>query len=130
MSTLKTYKFYDFPPSESFIKQTYNLSSSNLQFFYPSFLCHLLPFDFHVSCNSPIAYRFSSIKKTSKEKENCDLMMMTRLTAEDPMTTQPLTTNKALKTLKKVLFVEQNALLLKIEFFCVVKGVCGHRYFF
>ena len=57
-------------------------------------------------------------------------MMMSRLTAEDPMTTQPLTTNKALKTLKKVLFVEQNALLLKIEFFCVVKGVCGHRYFF
>ena len=46
------------------------------------------------------------------------------------MTTQPLTPKKTLKIFKKVLFVEQNVLLLKIEFFCVVKGVCGHRYFF
>ena len=46
------------------------------------------------------------------------------------MTTQPLTPKKTLKTQKKVLFVEQNILSLKIEFFYVVKGVCGHRYFF
>ena len=46
------------------------------------------------------------------------------------MTTQPLTPKKTLKTQKKALFVEQNVLSLKIEFLCVVKGVCGHRYFF
>ena len=33
------------------------------------------------------------------------------------MTTRPLTPEKTLKTQKKVLFIEQNILLLKIEFF-------------
>ena len=55
--------------------------------------------------------------------------MIYRLTTEDPITTQPLTPKETLKTQKKVLFIEQSVLLLKIEFFCVVKGVCGHRYF-
>ena len=39
------------------------------------------------------------------------------LTTEDPMTTRPLTPEKTLKTQKRVLFIEQNILLLKIEFF-------------
>ena len=46
------------------------------------------------------------------------------------MTTRPLNPEKTLKTQKKVLFMEQNVLLLKIEIFCIVKGVCGHMYFF
>ena len=45
-----------------------------------------------------------------------------RLTTEDPMTTQPLTPKETLKTQKKVLFIEQSVLLLKIEFFLCGQG--------
>ena len=35
-------------------------------------LCLFLPFDYRVSCNSPIAYQYSPIKVTSLEKEVFD----------------------------------------------------------